>query len=72
VNLENVSKFLLFPHSIFFSDAKKITLDKVTKQFFACPIIFSWHKFFFNLAVRKIFLLQKKLRQEKNCFVTIS
>jgi len=42
----------------FFSDAKKILLDKVAKQFFfACPkIFFSWHKIFF-LAQDFIFLL---------------
>jgi len=67
------------PLTEFFSDAKKIPLDKVTKQFISCPKIFSLHEIFFSW--QKFFSCSKKkvldarnkiLRQKNTSFVILS
>jgi len=65
-------------HAEFFSDAKKIPLDKLTNQGFLgfCPKIFFF--FFgtrlFSCSKKNVLVARKKILQneKKNCFVTLS
>jgi len=64
VSYKNLPLLLeIFHHSQnFFSDAKKIPLDKVTKQFF------SWHKIIFSCSKKNVLVARKNLAGRKKLF----